>query len=366
MSSIKISDIQVLPIRVPRRTTTSALGTFTYHDYGVVLIETDEGVTGLGEISTLWDGQGQVQCSLVEHHFKPLLLGEDPTAITRCMDKVSTLVENAGPARAAIDMALVDITGKYLDTPAYTLLGGMVRDRVPLSRSIHMGPSAQMADMASGLVRDGYKCVKVKVGAGREADLEAVAAVRHAIGSEPMLRIDANMGWSTAKDAIRNIKALEQYDLHSVEQPLPRARLEETRLVRWAVDTPIMLDESVWGPSEAWSALTCGAADILNIYVAESGGLTNAMLTSKMAQLAGTPCVVGAMPELGIGTAAAIHLAVSMPELYSPVDACGSLYHDLDIIREQFDVQDGQIAPPRGPGLGVTLDEEALRRVRTT
>lgn len=355
----------MFPIRVPRRTTTSALGTFTYHDYGVVLVETDEGITGLGEVSTLWDGQGPVQCSLVENHFKPRLIGEDPTAINRCMDKVATLVENAGPARAAINMALLDITGKYLDTPVYTLLGGPVRDSVPLSRSIHMGPAGQMADMAREFVKAGYTCIKVKVGAGREVDLEAVAAIRHAIGSEPMLRVDANMGWHTAKDAIRNIKALEQFDLHSVEQPLPRGMLEEAKLVRWAVDTPIMLDESVWGPAEAWSALTSGAADILNIYVAESGGLTNAMLTSKMAHLVGTPCVVGAMPELGIGTAAAIHLAASMPPLPCPVDSCGSLYHDLDIIREEFDVQDGQIMPPRGPGLGVTLDEDALDRVRT-
>jgi L-alanine-DL-glutamate epimerase-like enolase superfamily enzyme len=188
--------------------------------------------------------------------------------------------------------------------------------------------------------------------------------VRDAIGPDVLLRVDANMGWPTPKDAIRHIKAMEPYDIHSVEQPLPPIDIDALKLVRQSVDTPIMVDESVWGPHDAWEILRAEAADILNIYVAESGGLTNASLIFRMAEVAGVPCVIGAMPELGIGTAAAVHLGVAMSNLHDPCDACGVIYHDVDIVRERFVVRDGCIWPLEGPGLGVTLDYDQLDRFR--
>jgi muconate cycloisomerase len=363
---MKITDIQAIPISVPTRPMKTALGVFPTLDYGIVIVSTDEGIEGLGEISTIWDGMGAVQCRFVLDSFRPALLGEDPTAIHRCLRKMDTVAEGAWPARAAVDMALYDVAGKALNTPAYNLLGGRSRESIVLSRSIPIASPEEMADFARQQVDAGFSCVKVKVGLDPDSDVRAVAAIREAIGPRRTLRVDANMGWRTAKDAIRTIKRMEPYRLHSVEQPIPRGDLAALRRIRDAVDTPIMVDEDVFGPADAWQVLQAGAADIINVYVAESGGLTNASLIFRAAELAGIPCVIGAMPEFGIGTAAAVHLGIAMTNLsdQDPCDACGSIYQLHDIIQESFTVRDGRIWPPEGPGLGVTLDRDALERYR--
>ena len=363
---MKITDVQAIPISVPGRPFNSALGLVDHYDYGVVIVSTDAGIEGIGEISTLWDGAGGVQCRFVTDYFRPALLGEDPLAINRCLRRMRTLNDRAHPARAAVDMALYDIAGKALGTPVYTLLGGRSRESIVLSRSIPILDPAEMAAYAVQQVEAGFSCVKVKVGLDADADVRAVEAIRAAIGPRRTIRVDANMGYRTAKDAIRAIKRMEPFGIHSVEQPIPPGDLDALRLIRHSVVTPIMVDESVFGPEDAWAILHAGAADLLNVYVAEAGGLANASLIFRMAEQAGVPCVIGAMPEFGIGTAAAVHLGIAMTNLsdQDPCDACGVIYQLHDIVQERFTVRDGRIWPPEGPGLGVTLDRDALERFR--
>jgi L-alanine-DL-glutamate epimerase-like enolase superfamily enzyme len=363
---MRIRSVEAIPITVPSQQFNSALGIFPTFEYGIVIIETDEGITGVGEISMLWDGKGRIQCHFVNDVFGPALVGENPMRINVCLQRMRTLVEGAWPARAAVEMALFDIVGKALSTPVFNLLGGKARESIVLSHSISMGTPVDMAAAASSYVREGFSCVKVKVGqADPLQDIEAIAAIREAIGPKTTLRIDANMAWRTPKDAIREIKRMEPYGLHSVEQPLPPGSMEDLRLVRESVDTPIMVDESVWGTKDAWDILHAGATDMINVYVAEAGGLTNAALIFRMAELTSAPCLIGAMPELGVGTAAAVHLGIAMANLADPCDACGVIYHSVDVIQEQFEIHDGRIWPPTGPGLGVTLDREALDRFRS-
>lgn len=363
---MRITSVEAVPLGVPTVPRASSLGTFSSFQYGLVRVGTDEGLEGLGEISTLWDGQGPVQCAFVQRALAPGLIGQDPTAINRLLRDMDTLAEKAWPARAAVEMALWDIAGKALGVPVWALLGGRTRESVLLSRSVHMTEPEQMGALAKGYVDDGFRCVKVKVGVGgADADEAAVAAVREAIGPDVALRVDANMGWRGAKEAIRAIRRLQPYDLHSVEEPIPPGNVEELALVRRSVDVPIMADESVWGPDDAWRLLAAGAVDMLNVYVAEAGGLTNAALIFRMAETVGVPCVIGAMPELGIGTSAAVHLAVSMTNLHDPCDAAGAMYQTSDdIVLERFRIDGGRIWPLDGPGLGVTLDEEVVDRYR--
>src|SRR6185503_18415988 len=128
---------------------------------------------------------------------------------------------------------------------------------------------------AERFVAAGYRCVKVKVGLDIDRDEAGVRAIREAMGPSLTIRTDANMGWKTPKQAIRAIKRLEPYNIHSVEQPIPPGNIDALRLVRESVDTPIMVDESLWGPDTAWALAKAGAVDIFNVYIHESGGLTN-------------------------------------------------------------------------------------------
>lgn len=359
---MKIVDIRTTLLEIPAPPTNSALGVFATFDYGIVEVVTDEGIVGLGEISTLWDGKGRLQAGFVDGPFREALMGMDPFAINDALRRMRTLSEGAWAARAAVEMAMFDIVGTALNTPVSTLLGGRVRDRVELSRSVYIDEPTRMAAAAGSYVEQGFTCVKVKVGRDLDDDVRAVAAIRDAIGDDVLLRVDANMGWPTPKDAIRAIRALEGFNIHSVEQPLPRGNVEGLAFVRGAVDVPIMADEDVWGPEDARRLLEARAVDYLNIYVAESGGLSNAALIFKMAELHHVPCVLGAMPELGVGAAAVMHLAVAMPNLGAPCDAAGSMYQDVDVVEPWLTIEQGSAVAPTGPGLGVRLDRKAMDR----
>ncbi|MCE2447723.1 MAG: hypothetical protein J4F35_04835, partial [Candidatus Latescibacteria bacterium] len=237
------------------------------------------------------------------------------------------------------------------------LLGGQVRDRVLLSHSLSMGDPEAIAAQAQSLVAQGYKTLKAKIGRDLRADLAVLTAVRNAIGSEIVLRVDANMGWSSAKEAVRSIEAIADFDLELVEQPLAADDLEGLRFVRERVSLPIMADESVWTPADALNCVRHQAVDVFNVYVSEAGGLGAAARIFAIAEAARLPCIIGSMPELGIGTAAQAHLAFAMPNLGYASDVNGCVYHSGDVIREK-------LLPPSGPGLGVTLDEDALAEYR--
>jgi L-alanine-DL-glutamate epimerase-like enolase superfamily enzyme len=341
----------------------SALGLSTHSSFGIVQIGTSAGVTGVGEISIIWNGDGAALCPLVNCLIGPALLGLDPLDINRAhqlMDAAVQFSRAANPAKAAVDMALYDIAGKVLGTPVYNLLGGRVRDAVPLSMSIHMGTIEEMIAQAKEAIRQGFKGVKIKVGIDRKHDLGAAASIRAALGPEATIRIDANMGWRSRREALSMIEALEPHNIHSVEQPLPADRIEDLAWLREASPIAIMVDESVWGPDDAQRVIDARAADIINVYVSEAGGLRNAARIFAMAEAAGVACTIGSMPELGIGTAAQMHLAVAMPELLAPSDVCGVLYNAESLILETLPIRDGLAGVPPGPGLGVTLDEQRL------
>jgi L-alanine-DL-glutamate epimerase-like enolase superfamily enzyme len=363
---MQITDIRAIPIAVPLGFDfKSALGTLKVSEYGLVIVDTDEGIRGLGEISVIWHGNGHPLCRIVNDLLAPPLVGTDPFESTRLHELARELVPFSRyslTAVAALDMALLDIRGKVLGRPAYDLLGGLARDRIELSMSLSMGPSADVVAQARKLVDAGYRTLKVKA-AGAD-DLEVAHLLRREFGPELNLRVDLNMACTSAKEALHLIGGLASVGVISVEQPLPPGDLEGMRYLREHSEIPIMADESVWGPDDGWQVLLAGAADIVNVYVSESGGPTRMRQTMDMCTLAGVGVAVGSMPELGVGTSAAAHAAFSAPRLDHPSDVAGHLYHADDVVTHSLRVENGTLLPPAGPGLGVELDEERLARYR--
>jgi muconate cycloisomerase len=277
------------------------------------------------------------------------------------MDHAVQFSRAANPAKAAIDMALYDIVGKVLGTPVYNLLGGRVRESTPLSMSIMIAPIDEMVAQARAAIERGFAGVKVKVGTDSIYDIESVTAIRRALGRQAVIRVDANMGWHSTREALTQLEALAPFSIHSVEQPLPADRIDDLAWLRQRSPMPIMVDESVWGPDDAARVIRAGAADILNVYVSEAGGLRNAARIFALAEHAGVACTIGSMPELGIGTAAEMHLAAAMPELLGPADVCGVLYNKESQITEKLPIENGRAGAPDRPGLGVTLDRDRMR-----
>jgi muconate cycloisomerase len=315
----------------------------------------------------IWNGDGAALCPVINDVLGPALVGLDAFDLNRAhqrMDAAIRFSRAANPAKAAIDMALYDIVGKQLGTPAYNLLGGRARDNVILSMSISIASPEEMIAQAQDFIARGFQGIKIKVGLDQDHDIEVSRAIRQAIGNAAVIRIDANMGWQSPRKALAMIQQLAPLGLHSIEQPLPADRIEDLAWLRHASPVPIMVDESVWGPDDAYRVIQARAADMINVYVSEAGGLRNAVLIFAMAQAAGLECTIGSMPELGIGTAAAMHLAVSVPELLGPSDVCGTLYCVDTLILENLPIANGLANAPEAPGLGVTLDAERLAALR--
>jgi len=361
---MKITDIRCVPVVCPRKrafggVTTTALGPAAISDYAIIFVETDAGITGLGEVDSVFMRRGALLHHDVQKGLIPAVIGEDPFRVASIVRKMDQVLDGSEEGKAGIEMALWDIVGKALDTPVYNLLGGKVRERIPLSYSIPFGSPDQMAELARKRVEWGHRTIKVKIGSeDATRDIAAVKSIRKAIGPNVKLRVDGNMGWQTAKQAIAVIRAIESEGLELVEQPLPAHDLPGMAEVRRSIGVPLMADESIRNPRAAMEVIRHEAADIANVYVTEAGGLLNAAKIFAMCEAAGMPCMIGSMPEFGIGTAAQIHLGVAMTNLGPDSDTCGVLYHQEDLLKVPLRIENGFSYPPEGSGLGVEIDTQ--------
>ena len=176
------------------------------------MISTDGEQCGLGEVSTCWSPDAVEQCAAINELLAPVLLGlENPAAqmnrIVSDMDGV--LGMDYSPAKAAVEIALMDLVGKQLGVPVSTLLGGAVRERVALSHSIGQAEPEKMAELAQRKVAEGFSTVKLKVGESLPHDVERCSAVRAAIGPTVTMRVDANGAWTTVSEALETILAIQ-------------------------------------------------------------------------------------------------------------------------------------------------------------
>ena len=357
---MKITSVETIAVSIARsQPFTSSLGKQRATINAIVEVHTDEGITGIGEASSVWDRLGRGERDNIDGALAELLVNQDPFCINAINALMDERLHHSFPAKAAVEMALFDIAGKALNTPVYNLLGGCVHERIPLSRSLSMGPSDENAAQAEQLAAEGYTTLKMKIGRDSNEDFANLEAIRKVLPGI-ILRVDANMGWSSAREAVRRIGELEQFDLEFVEQPLPAADLEGMRFVRDHVGVPVMVDESIWRPNAAIACMRAKAADIFNVYVSEAGGLTPASDIFSIAEAAHIPCMIGSMPEFGIGTAAQTHLAFAMRNIGFACDLNGCTYHKDDIILETLPIESGYIYPPTGPGLGISIDRDKL------
>jgi L-alanine-DL-glutamate epimerase-like enolase superfamily enzyme len=365
---LTIASVEAIPVRAPRSKPMISAGghaPLRESDFGIVRIRTSNGIEGLGEISMNGGRTGAIQCHDVQHLIGPALIGHDPTQVRAAVMLMDRLLDGSEPAKAGVEMALLDITGKVCGLPLHELLGGRVRERVALRWGLAFGPPADGVAEAAAYVAQGFRTIKIKIGRpGTGLDEAMVRAVREGLGDAVNIMVDANSGYPTAGLAVQELLRLEPYRLQLVEQPVSRRQLAGMAWVRDHLATPILADESMRHWSEAFDVAAAGAADVLAIYVCEAGGVLAAAKAAAIAEAAGLPVTLGSQCELGIGTAAMAHLAVCLPNLAFESDVTGHLRYPVDIINERLDYADGSVRPPDAPGLGVTLAEDVLEQWR--
>ena len=369
---MKITRIEPIPICVPLKaglTTKTAHGEHIDSPYILVRVHTDEDLVGLGEgtVAPRWSGESSASCiAAIDELISPALSGEDPTRVTMLRRKMDRVLKQNPFTKAAVEMALWDLAGKAAGVPLYQLLGGKVRDEVPIKMVVGAFDIPKARSLAERFLDWGVKCLKVKVGLDPEGDLARVKAVREVAGPDVPIGIDANCGWNAAR-ARRMLAALDRYDILFAEQPVGADDPAALADVRRSTTIPVMADESIFTLADAFHLTHHRAADILSVNPGKHSGIQATIEIAHVARAAGIVCALGSNLELGIATAAMAHLAVAEPTIDSetyPADLIGPLYHEADMITEPLSLGPVTAKPPDGPGLGVELDEKQLDRFR--
>lgn len=365
---MKIERVEAIPVSLPLAKPVRMAGSEIATAQNVVVrIETDTGLTGWGECASSPTFSGETQGSLlaaIEGFLAPAIIGEDPMrreALWAAMDR--RLHGNHG-AKAAMDMALFDLAAKALHAPVYELLGGRARDAARVFW--HLGNADPDADAreAASRARDGFDFFKLKVGTTTvERDIEAALKVREAVGPACDLSADANQAWSVA-EAIRFARGAERARLCFFEQPVPAADLQGMAAVARLGVVPILADEGIFTAHDVLAHAREAAAQIVSVKLLKAGGFTGALRAVHAAETVRLPLhLTGKVAESSIAAAALVHLAVAVRDLQYGVGITNHYLRE-DLVAEPIRAVGGHVRAPEGPGLGITVDEDRLRRFR--
>jgi len=353
---VKVRRLTWRTYRIPfRQTFVTSAGAQQVRAGAIVRLESCSGVYGLGEIAPLRAAPGALS-----HPLEVLLRSITGMAVEQIPSAVQladAAPELAAAIRCGLDIAACDLAAKQAGVPVADLLGARRRDVVAVNATISASTPEQAAQSARRAVAAGFRCVKLKVGmmGGVGAECELVGAVRDALGSDVLLRLDANQGW-TPPTAIQTIRALEPFEIELVEQPVAAADLDGLAAVRRAVKVPIAADEAVTSPGTARVICQMGAADVIVIKPMVVGGLRPAAEIIAHAARAGIEAFVTTTIDTGVGIAAALHLAAS----FEGSRHCGLATAELlesDLTSNAPRAVAGMMACSRQPGLGVEIDE---------
>jgi L-alanine-DL-glutamate epimerase-like enolase superfamily enzyme len=329
----------------------------------LVEVETDAGITGIGEsVSSLAAETTVAALRAVE----PLLLGQPIHDVARLVHEARHLgTFNHLPwfadfVLAGFEMALWDAIGKAAGQPIYRLLGGAVRDEVDYFGFVQGDTTEELVEDARDLAAAGHGVIYLKVGRGDEADERNAAAVREAIARR-RLRVDPNCAWDVAH-AIRMIHALEPYGLDWVEQPTTLLSVTAMRQVREAVHVPIAADQAVLTANDVYDFVRERACDAICLSAHEAGGLLAFGRAAAVAAVAGVPICLHGQSVSGITDAAQHHLGLSTPNLTDGNQIMHQLLVEDLVSSPDLTPTEGKIGLIDGPGLGVELDRDAVAR----
>ena len=380
-----LSSVETMLVQIPTRRTHKWTGlTEPIGRYQLVKLTDSEGGVGWGEAPALKDWGGEfgryygesaaIVDLVITRYLGPAAIGLELGEVAELHARMDAAIKGFPYAKAALEFAFYDLTGRALGQPVHRLLGGRVRDQVPVTHSIGLLSVQEASSEAAQVAAEGIKTIKVKIGVDPQRDIQVVRAVREAAGPSMKLCVDANEGYQTPGEAIRTLRAMEAYDLVYAEQPV--MGIERIAEVARAIDTPVMADESAWNAHDVLQIIERRAAQIVSIYTTKPGGLYRAMQVGAVCEAAGIACNVNGSVETGVGNLANIQLAAACPAVtlsnVVPVSTpaehlngqIGGIYYCDDLISAPMRLVDGAIELPMGPGMGIDVDEDKIARYR--
>lgn len=360
---MKITNITTESYRWPRhKPITNGKHTYTHAGVGLVKIETDEGITGIGL------GAGGPIIGATIAHLTEQLIGEDPIDVERIWHKlwVPKLIGRRGMttrAISAIDIGLWDLRAKVAGLPLYKLLGGY-RDRVPTYiAGGYYEEGKGLPELAQEMAENvamGATAIKMKVGAlSLRDDAERVRVVREAIGPDVKLMVDANCAYKV-REAIQMAKRIEAYDPFWFEEPIAADDYEGHRRIVEATTIPIATGENEYTRYGFRDLILRGQIPILNADAIICGGVTEFMKIAALAQAFDVEIAPHGPQEIHIHLVAALSNGLILEFYRDTVDPMwGKVYHHTLRLND-----DGTVSPPTVPGIGIDPNDEALAPYR--
>jgi L-alanine-DL-glutamate epimerase-like enolase superfamily enzyme len=371
---MKVADVRTTVVAVPQKREYRSSWRRRYQGSApqvavLVELETDDGLVGIGESPAVWAGRAEATVALIDA-VSDLIVGTDPFEhdILRRRLYAETGMAHLGTqglswALSGVDTALWDLVGRAVEQPLHRLWGGAWRASSPFYADLPPGEPAEMAADALAWLERGFRTLYLKVGFGAEVDVARVRAVREAVGDEPRIRVDANQAWSPG-GARTIIERLAEYGLEYVEQPTPASNLDEMAALRRMVSVPILAHEASLTVEGTLNTIARQAADAIQIDPRFDAGIAGARTAALIAEAAGLPVVTHTFGELGVATAAVLHLHAAHRNFVLDNQ---TYYWNLedDVVAGGLMAWHGcELEVPTGPGIGVELDRDRVAHYR--
>jgi muconate cycloisomerase len=365
-STLKVEVVETFVVDLPIiRPHLLSVATMQAQTLMIVKIVCSDGITGFGEGTTIgglsYGAESPEGMKLtIDQYIAPILKTANPARVPETMVAIRKAIKGNNFAKCAVETALLDAWGKRVGLPVSELVGGRLRDRLPVAWTLASGDTVvDIAEAEQMLQRRRHNAFKLKIGRRSiDQDVAHVAAVKRALGNAASVRVDVNMAWSEV-EAKKGLAALEAAGCDLVEQPVESAVALGRLAARF--DIPIMADESLQGPETAFALARTSAADVFAVKIAQSGGLYQAGRVAAIADAASIGLYGGTMLEGAIGTVASAHLFSTFPKLTWGTELFGPLLLAEELVTEPLQYEDFELVVPTENGLGVELDDDRLR-----
>lgn len=378
---MKISDVSVFVLKTPLDEPFAfSQGWVTQRSATLVKITTDNGLKGWGEAFAQGLEPPEIAAAAIEHAFKPMVLGQNPldTAVlwqsmvarSRDFGRKGSVVS----AISAVDIALWDICGKFYNAPIYQLLGGANRTSVqPYATGFYRLSGKREFDRLAKEAQDhraaGFKAMKVKLGFGVADDIEVMAAIHDALNDDAIeLMVDTNHAYGRS-EALKLGKALEQFNIRWYEEPVVPEDINGYVEIRQKLSVPIAGGENEHTPYGFNDLFQANAIDVAQPDIGSCGGITSMRDITAMAQANGilvNPHVWGAAVAQAASLQLIATLPVTNPSLFptEPVLEYDRSSHPFrqQLVDNPWQMVDGRVPIPHGPGLGININEDVVRQ----
>lgn len=356
----KIETLSISPEVHPSLVVQGASGIHDHSNFLIIRVTTAAGISGIGEMNgTLYavGEDGTIAKQIIEKVIAPKLLGQPIAPVENLQTIIEHAVAGSPFTKAGINTALWDAYSRTLDITMAEALGGVRRREIPIKFSLS-GDQARIKHVHETATKLGFGAFKLKIGMDPVNDAKRFAYTRELVGQETFLGTDANMGFRRSEARLM-ASLMRENNPAFFEQPVAAGDLQGMHELR-ELGIPIVADESVFRLDDLVAVLRAQATDVVSVYVGKSGGPSKAVQIGMIADAFGIDSIIGSNGESGVGAAAQLQVAASLPGLSIrfPSDIIGEFYYSESVLEERLDSDGKVVRLPDAPGLGVSLKAE--------